>query len=131
MDSSHVSLCAVNLRSEGFDHFRCDKPTALGVNTVNLGKILKCAGNDDVITLKTEEDNDTLSLTFETDGRQSDFGLKLMDIESEHLGIPDTEYKCHVTLPSAEFQRIIRDLQVLGDTCKCLPARGFFFIMWL
>ena len=27
-----------------------------------------------------------------------------MDIESEHLGIPETEYKCNVRLPSAEFQ---------------------------
>ena len=31
-----------------------------------------------------------------------------MDIESEHLGIPETEYKCNVRLPSLEFQRIIR-----------------------
>ena len=31
-----------------------------------------------------------------------------MDIESEHLGIPETEYKCTVRLPAAEFQRIIR-----------------------
>ena len=40
--------------------------------------------------------------------RVSEFELKLMDIESEHLGIPDTEYKCTVRLPAAEFQRIIR-----------------------
>ena len=40
-----------------------------------------------------------------------------MDIDSEQLGIPDTEYTCTVKMPSGEFQRIIRDLQVLGDTC--------------
>ena len=40
--------------------------------------------------------------------RVSEFELKLMDIESEHLGIPETEYKCTVKLPAAEFQRIIR-----------------------
>lgn len=40
-----------------------------------------------------------------------------MDIDSEQLGIPDTEYKCTIKMPSGEFQRIIRDLQVLGDTC--------------
>ncbi len=50
--------------------------------------------------------------------RMSDFELKLMEIETEHLGIPDTEYKCTVRMPAAEFQRIIRDLQVLGDACK-------------
>ncbi len=40
-----------------------------------------------------------------------------MAIESEQLGIPDTPYKCSVRMPSREFLRIVRDLQVLGDTC--------------
>ena len=120
MDSSHVSLCALSMKSEGFDHYRCDRNIALGVNTPNLSKILKCAGNDDVITLKSEEDTDTLTMNFESPSqdRISEFELKLMDIESEQLGIPETEYKCNVRLPSAEFQRIIRDLSVLGDTCN-------------
>lgn len=120
MDSSHVSLCAMVMRSEGFDQYRCDKNLSLGVNTINLSKILKCAGNEDVITLKCEEDTDNLSMYFESPNqdRVSEFELKLMDIESEHLGIPDTEYKCNVRLPASEFQRIIRDLGILGDSCK-------------
>ena len=40
-----------------------------------------------------------------------------MDIDADHLGIPDTEYTTTIRMPSGEFQRIIRDLQVLGDTC--------------
>jgi proliferating cell nuclear antigen len=40
-----------------------------------------------------------------------------MDIESEQLGIPDTPYQCMVEMNAREFQRIVRDLQVLGDTC--------------
>ena len=43
--------------------------------------------------------------------------LKLMEIDSEQLAIPDTPYNCTVKMPSAEFQRIVRDLQVIGDTC--------------
>ena len=39
------------------------------------------------------------------------------DIDADNLGIPDTEYKCTVKMPSSEFQRIVRDLSVLGDTC--------------
>merc|ERR1711971_1193293 len=39
-----------------------------------------------------------------------------MDIDSEHLGIPETEYKTSVKMASGEFQRICRDLAVLGDT---------------
>jgi len=118
MDNSHVALVAVSLRSGGFDHFRCDRPISLGFNATNMGKILKCAGNDDIITLKAEDDGDSLALVFESPGqdRIADFELKLMDIDSEQLGIPDTEYKCTIQMPSGEFQRIIRDMQVLGDT---------------
>lgn len=43
--------------------------------------------------------------------------LKLMEIDNEQLGIPDTPYKCTIKMPSKEFERIVRDLQVLGDTC--------------
>ena len=57
----------------------------------------------------------------------SDFELKLMDIDSEHLGIPDTEYGATVNMPSAEFFRIVHDLSTIGDTgvhtVCCTPLR--------
>eukprot|EP00542_Grammatophora_oceanica_P021838 CAMPEP_0194028190 /NCGR_PEP_ID=MMETSP0009_2-20130614/2225_1 /TAXON_ID=210454 /ORGANISM="Grammatophora oceanica, Strain CCMP 410" /LENGTH=232 /DNA_ID=CAMNT_0038667505 /DNA_START=42 /DNA_END=740 /DNA_ORIENTATION=- len=119
MDSSHVSLVSVQLSADAFEHYRCDRPQSLGCNTSNLSKILKCAGNEDVITIKAEDEADTMTLMFESkdQDRIADFELKLMDIDNEQLGIPDTPYKCQVQMPAAEFQRIIRDLQVLGDTC--------------
>ena len=40
-----------------------------------------------------------------------------MEIDAEQMAIPDTPYKCTVKMPSSEFQRIVRDLQVIGDTC--------------
>ncbi len=121
MDASHVSLCALSLRAEGFDDYRCDKQFSMGLSTQNFAKVLKCAGNDDQITLKhSEEQQDCVSMEFISpeENRVSEFSLKLMDIDSEHMGIPDTDYKCNVRLPSSEFQRIVRDLQVLGDACE-------------
>jgi proliferating cell nuclear antigen len=41
-----------------------------------------------------------------------------MDIDSEHLGIPDNEYDATVKLPSAEFARIVKDLSSIGDTVE-------------
>lgn len=57
-----------------------------------MSKILKCAGNDDSVTVKADDDGDCATFVFESkDGdRLSEFELKLMDIDSEHLGIPDT-----------------------------------------
>lgn len=44
--------------------------------------------------------------------------MKLMDIDQEHLGIPDTQYDATITMSSAEFQRICRDLAALGESVK-------------
>jgi len=41
-----------------------------------------------------------------------------MDIDSDTLGIPDTEYDVCVTMPSGEFARIVRDLSALGESVK-------------
>jgi len=32
MDTSHVSLVAVNLKADGFDKYRCDRSVTLGMN---------------------------------------------------------------------------------------------------
>ncbi|GAB5369961.1 hypothetical protein AAMO2058_001451100 [Amorphochlora amoebiformis] len=118
MDTSHVSLVALHLREDGFDMYRCDRNKALGINTGSLTKILKCAGSDDIITLKADDKGDSVTCMFESPkkDRISDFELKLIDIDSEHLGIPDTDYKCVVKMPSSEFKRIVTEIGVMGET---------------
>lgn len=34
-----MSLVALLLRAEGFDHFRCDRNISLGINLTNMGKV--------------------------------------------------------------------------------------------
>lgn len=116
MDSSHVSLVNMVLRSEGFEHYRCDRSISLGINIASLSKVMKCAGNDDIITLRASDQGDSITLMLEGNDRISDFELKLMDIDGEHLGIPDAEYKCNVTMSSAELKRICADLTAFGET---------------
>ncbi|KAJ3008616.1 hypothetical protein HKX48_008430 [Thoreauomyces humboldtii] len=118
MDNSHVALVALMLRSTGFEHFRCDRNHSLGISLASLSKVLKCAGNDDILTIKSEEEGDILQLIFESPkvDRMSEYDLKLMDIDSEHLGIPETAYDAVVKMSSAEFQRICRDLSVLSES---------------
>lgn len=118
MDSSHVSLVSLSLRHDGFEHYRCDRSLSMGLNLGNMAKMLKCAGNDDVITIKADDKPDSVTFMMESPSqdRVSDFELKLMDIDSEHLGIPETEHQAVVKMPASEFQRICRDLSSIGDT---------------
>ena len=60
----------------------------------------------------------------------SDFELKLMEIDSEHLGIPDTDYCAEVTMPSGEFQKICRDMTTFGDTGNKTSLFSGFLVFW-
>jgi proliferating cell nuclear antigen len=125
MDSSHVSLVSLFLRADGFAHYRADRSISLGINLASMSKILKCSGLEDIITLKADDNGDQVSFMFESPKltRISHFSLKLMDIDSEHLGIPDTEYRCVVKMSSAEFQRICREIAIIGDTVKISASK--------
>ena len=38
----------------------------------------------------------------------ADYEMKLMNLDQEHLGIPETDYAAVIKMPSSEFQRIIK-----------------------
>ncbi|KAI0978087.1 hypothetical protein GJ496_006298 [Pomphorhynchus laevis] len=118
MDSFHTTLVSLMLKSDGFENYRCDRNLSLSVNLSSMAKILKCASNDDSITLKAEDDSDCVIFVFESpnEERVCEYELKLMDLVGEHLGIPDTKYQCHVKMPSSEFTRICRDLKTVGES---------------
>lgn len=65
MDSSQVSLVALLLRDIGFSSYRCDRNITLGINLNSMSKILKCAGNDDSVTIKADDDGDKVTFMFE------------------------------------------------------------------
>ena len=52
MDTSHVSLIALQLREDGFEKFRCDRNMSLGISLESMTKVLKCSSSEDVISLK-------------------------------------------------------------------------------
>merc|ERR1711972_922602 len=83
-----------------------------------MSKILKCAANDDIITVKAQDQADNVTFMFESPNadKVSDYEMKLMNLDAEHLGIPETDYACVIKMPSAEFTKVIRDLSQFGDS---------------
>lgn len=118
MDSAHISLVCLLIEREGFEFYRCDNNISMGINLPTLSKMLKCSGNDDTITIKSHDLGETVTITLEsqTGERTTEFDLKLIDINSDKLDIPETNYTAVVKLPSSEFARISKDLASIGDT---------------
>ncbi|KAK0182872.1 hypothetical protein PV327_000961 [Microctonus hyperodae] len=118
MDNAHVSLVSLNLRSDGFDKYRCDRNLSMGMSIPTMAKVLKGAAAEDTVTLRAADNPDTITFMFESSGKErlAEYEMKLINMDQEHLGIPETEYSCVVKMPSAEFARIIRDLSQFGET---------------
>merc|ERR1712190_710588 len=125
MDSSHVALVSLMLRESAFAEFKCDRPASLGMNVDSLGKILKMCGPSDSLKMKWQQDADIVSFQCESGDKDriSDLDLKLMQIESEHMEIPEQHYKVIAKLPSAEFQKICRDLKEFGETMQVKASK--------
>lgn len=118
MDDAHVTLVILQMRASGFENYRCDRTIPIGINMSSLAKIIKCGNNEDTLTLKASDDGETLSIVFESPkgDKVSDYELKLMDLDIEHLSVPDACYDVNVRMSSAEFQRICRDLQNISES---------------
>eukprot|EP00442_Polarella_glacialis_P058572 CAMPEP_0115138008 /NCGR_PEP_ID=MMETSP0227-20121206/57401_1 /TAXON_ID=89957 /ORGANISM="Polarella glacialis, Strain CCMP 1383" /LENGTH=259 /DNA_ID=CAMNT_0002545527 /DNA_START=64 /DNA_END=843 /DNA_ORIENTATION=+ len=125
MDSSHVALVSLLLRESAFAEFKCDRAMSLGMNVDSLAKIFKMCGPTDSLKLRRDGDADTVNFQCERtdDDRISDFDLKLMQIESEHMEIPEQHYKVICKMPSTEFQKICRDLKEFGETIQVSASK--------
>merc|ERR1711990_975300 len=126
MDSSHVALVSLMLRESAFSEFKCDRATSLGMNVDSLGKIFKMCGPTDSLKLRWQNEADTVNFQCESgeDDRIADFELKLMQIESEHMEIPEQQYPVIARLPSAEFLKVCRDLKEFGETMQIQPREA-------
>merc|ERR1712141_609596 len=113
------------LREAAFSEFKCDRSASLGMNVDSLGKILKMCGPADSLKLRWQNDADTVNFQCDSgeNDRISDFDLKLMQIESEHMEIPEQHYKVLAKLPSGEFQKICRDLKEFGETMQVKASK--------
>jgi proliferating cell nuclear antigen len=90
----------------------------LGVSISNLAKVMRLAGNDDIITLRAEDDPSYLSIIFENrkQEKKTEFNLNLITLDSEHLGIPETSYTSEIMMNSIEFSKLVKELHALSET---------------
>merc|ERR1719206_1564966 len=108
----------MQLTESGFASYRCDSNAVLGIQFAALNKILKCMTSKDSLSIQAQDDGDTVNFIFESADQKgySNFELKLNDIDAEQRVLPAMASATTVQMPSAEFQRICRDLAAIGDT---------------
>eukprot|EP01088_Endostelium_zonatum_P021958 TRINITY_DN9015_c0_g1_i1.p1 TRINITY_DN9015_c0_g1~~TRINITY_DN9015_c0_g1_i1.p1 ORF type:complete len:264 (-),score=50.28 TRINITY_DN9015_c0_g1_i1:98-868(-) len=128
MDSTHIALVSVEMRPDLFSEYTCPKKIVLGTKMESLHKILRCSTPEDDMTLRAQESGEVIRFVFESKNRVSEWELKLVNLETDPLVIPEQDYSVTLKMPSAELLRIYRVLTVLGETVLISAKKeGVFF----
>jgi len=92
----------------------------LGLNINQVAKMLRCADDDDCLTVEAKEQDDTVRFRFTNAAqtKMSEFELKKLAITGERLGIPETRETYSVKMPGAVFRDICSNLAVVGETLE-------------
>lgn len=124
MDKSHTILVHLYLAASNFEFYECKKEKIIiGVNMFHLFKLINSIDNDDTLTIYIENNDyfdgivSHLALRFENGSIKQckTQKLKLIEPEQDELEVPDVKFSSIINLPSADFQKIIRDLSCISD----------------
>lgn len=124
MDKSHTILAHLHLAAKNFEFYECKKDKIIiGVNMFHLFKLINTIENDETLTIYIENSDyvdgivSYLTLKYENGGIKQckTQKLRLIEPEPEELQYPDVPFSSIINLPSADFQKIIRDLSCISD----------------
>jgi proliferating cell nuclear antigen len=127
MDTSHVVLVHLKLDASKFELYHCDGRISIGVNMLNLHKLIKTINNNDTLTLFIDtEDVNHLCIKIENSEKNSKttYKLNLLDLDHQNISVDPTEFTEVVTLPSADFQKICRDMHNLAEFMEIKSIRN-------
>uniref|UniRef100_A0A6C0DQA9 Proliferating cell nuclear antigen PCNA N-terminal domain-containing protein n=1 Tax=viral metagenome TaxID=1070528 RepID=A0A6C0DQA9_9ZZZZ len=123
-DKTHTILVNVSLSANKFEQYDCipDK-IIVCANTLHLFKVISTMSNDDTLSMYIDKSDyhdgivSHLGLQYDNGEIKQCYSqkLRLIEPDTEELVVPDVEYSTVINLPTADFQKIIRDLNGISD----------------
>ena len=123
MDSANVLLFEVKIQKDWFNEYKVETNVNIGINTAILSKLLSVREKGHTLRFILES-SDKLDISFTSEDKNvynKDFTIPLVDLESELLGIEEKDTSAQFSMPSANFQNIVQQLRMFGDSLsiKC------------
>lgn len=117
IDANHLMIINMKLEADQLEYYHCAMPITFGVNMNNFFHIIKSANNGDTLTFYLDPSDtckfDWLNIKIENAKKhmRTNYRLNLYDIDAESIYIEPIPYNCIIIMPSATFQKIIRDMK--------------------
>jgi proliferating cell nuclear antigen len=118
MDNSHVVLVHLKLDATKFEYYYCENKLSIGVNMLNLFKLVRTINSNDTLTLFIEKnDLNHLGIKIENGDKNQKtvYKLNLLDLNNPNITIDPAEFNSQINLPSVDFQKICRDMNQIAE----------------
>jgi proliferating cell nuclear antigen PCNA len=136
--SSGITVCGMDRSHVGFVHYRLAKadckslkvpaPQTIGMNLINLSRVLSNVGAGDSIRLSLNKAGDrfVVNYTNEKIGKKAVYELAIMEITEDTVELPDLTYAAKVVAKTSDIVGVIKEVGAFGDSVTLtLNGRGF------
>ena len=86
-DNSQIVLVHMKLLAENFEYFHCEEKTRIGINMMNLFKLIKIMNNNETLSLFVEKsDKNRLGIKINNNDKKTQtlFKMNLLDISEDY-----------------------------------------------
>ncbi len=128
IDPSQIVLVNFELPKKAFEKYDLE-PTFIGVDLVELNRIMQRALSADSISLKISENEMEISLEGEM---LRTFRLSLIDISEDEVTVPATKFDASIEAKAKIIKELLKDASLFGSSVVlrvkgnefCVEARG-------
>lgn len=116
LDTARAALIDLHLPCDNFEEYECpEEECVAGVNITNTFKLLKPITNNDTLEIDYTKEVLKFKIHNEVKKSKTEFQLKLLEIDEDHIQIPEIDTEVTTVMQSSDFQRICRDMMNLSS----------------
>ncbi|RLG57626.1 MAG: proliferating cell nuclear antigen (pcna) [Hadesarchaea archaeon] len=114
MDPSHIALADLELPTKVFEEYSIKQPTVLGINLLEMNKIMSRGKPEDELIIELDEKQNRLSLTFKGTSTRR-LNLPLIDVRETDLPEPRLQFTAMAEVTAGVIHDGLKDAELVGE----------------
>lgn len=118
LDYSRTAIVYLKIDGDKCERFKCETPMSIGISVSSLFKLIKSATMSDLISLYILRNSlEKLRISIDCKDRCMliESELNTLDLDDDSIKIPSISFSTILIMPSAEFQKNVRDLANVSE----------------
>jgi len=118
MDRAHVGFVDYRLSKDDCKVLKVSVPQTIGLNLVNLAKVLSNVSSGDTLRFSLGKGADRLVVNYSNTkiGKKAVYELPLMEITEDALELPELSYGAKVQARTSDIVNVVKEVGAFGDS---------------